>query len=351
MKKLSYIILILFTFCLNAQASTISVIEKYWEIHKNNGEVIRIPYAYLDQLSFSKVDADGVEHGDFVSQSLVTHFPYTDIVDAIDDIAFMQYVQTIHNIEAYDQAGEDSPFEVISSKGVDWTFNFPAGTSVSSQQDWLEIEEDDHVKVKVNRNNTAFWRSDILRVSYPNGETAYIPIEQPGDTYFRVIEASAGLSVDFKNISSDSEVPSITYGLGIGGYTSGSKNCEFIGQVGAKIHRYVLRHEDKEDNGSHRTIYVDVTLDVSREPGQVLRSSITDNQHWVNGATTSDINFSASFGVTEDNYDFHMYSTTQLPTTWSYSYHSHDSDTGRSETGTIVGNIILSAGFSVSFLY
>ena len=351
MKKLSYIILILLTSCLNAQASTISVIDKYWEIHKNNGEVIRIPYTYLNQLSFSKVDADGVEHGDFVSQILVTHFPYTDIVDAIDDIAFMQYVQTVHDIEAYDQAGEDSPFEVISSKGVDWTFNFPAGTSVSSQQDWLEIEEDDHVKVKVNRNNTAFWRSDILRVSYPNGEIAYIPIEQPGDTYFRVIEATAALSANVKTIYSDSEVPRITEGVGFGGSTSGTKDCDFIGNVGDKIHRYILRHEENADDGSHRTILVDVTLDVSREPGQVLCSSITDNQHWVNGARTYDSNFSASFGVTEDNYDFHLYSTTQLPSTWSCSSHSHDSDTGVSETGSVVDGIIHSAEFSVSFHY
>ena len=86
----------------------------------------------------------------------------------------------------------------------------------------------------------------------------------------------------------------------------------------------------------------DASFDINEETA----FSVACQFEWTSSQCTA-----ASFGVTEDNYDFHLYSTTQLPTTWSYSSHSHDSDTGISVTGSVVDGIIHSAEFSVSFHY
>ena len=352
MKRFRYILLLLsFAFCQWVQAGQISVTKHYWEIHKNNGEVIRLPYAYVQELSFSKTDLNEIEHKDYVCQILRMGGLFDDFTDRIGDISLMKYVKKTEYVETYDDDVTESPFEVIPANGIDWTLNIPAGSVVTHEENWLEVEEDDQVKVKTSRNNTVFWRRDVIHITYPNGTTANIPIEQPGDECFKTIEAVASLSADIKTIYSDEEDPWITEGGGIGGSTSGTKDCVFTGKLGDKIHRYTLHHVENTEDGSRRTIDVDVTIDVSYEPGQVLHASITDNQHWINGSTTSDENFSATFDETENNNWYNLYSTSQMPSSWSYSYSSHDSETGRSETSTVINHKLLGSEFSVFFTY
>ena len=345
------LLLLLFGFCQWTQAGQIPVTKHYWEIHKNNGEVIRIPYVYVQELSFLKTDLNGIEHKDYVCQILSMGGGYADFADRIDDISLMKYVKKTEYVETYDDDVTEPTPEVISAKGIDWTLNLPEGSAITHEQGWLEVEEGDQFKIKVSRNNTVFWRHDVLHVTYPNGTTANIPIEQPGDECFKFIDAGATLSANIKTIYSDEDEPWITEGGGIGGYTSGTKDCVFTGKLGDKIHRYTLHHVEITEDGSRRTIDVDVTLDVSYEPGRVRSASITDNQHWINGSRTTDENFSATFDETENNYDFHLYSTSKMPSSWSYSYSAHDSETGRSETATVINNKLLGSEFSVSFTY
>lgn len=336
MKTLRHTILFLLgALCQTAQAgrNDITVTNHVWEIHKADGEVVELPYYSLQDLSFSRTDLNEVEHADFVKQ-ILTQSDGQEYADMLEDISFMRYVKTTSSV-----GGDGSDSRTCNPKGFDIDISFPQGSTVSHRQDWTEIEEleDGTIKVKATRNSSVFWRQDTIDITYPNGTTASIPIEQPGDEYFKTMEFGATVFADIENIdySGGETTSSITESSSFEGSSHGSQNCVFIGKLGDKRHRYVVSIEKHEQNIIHGdediTEYsdwkldIDVVVDVSSYPGKVESASIYDYNY--NGTPiereTTTI-FKATYGEIEAIGE-NCYEISEQPNSyvWGYLYEIH----------------------------
>lgn len=334
MKTIRYSILLLLCAVsplVQAGDNGITIHQYIWEIHKVNGNVIKIPYYLLRELRFSKNDIDGVEQDDFVMQTLRRDFD-GDLTDMIDSISFMRmrHVQEEHIYSNHDN--------VYSPQGFDVEIDYPEGSTVTHRQNWTEVKkvEDGKVKVRAGRNRSVFWRQDTIDVTYPNGMTVSIPFEQPGDEIFNSMEFSATISADIENTDyRDGETTThTTWGSGFGGGTGGTKDCVLVGgKKGDRKHTYVVTiNEHKEDSTptvdgdiwgyNDWILNISVTIDVSFSPGKVESATIYDYRHQkMYGNRYYTTTFQANFGEMEGAYSQSFWSY-ELPTSFSWDKHN-----------------------------
>ncbi len=331
MNTLRYCTLLLlcaFSPLLYAGDNSISITNHIWEIHMQNGDTIRLPYHRLEQLKFSKKDLKGNEYEDYVSQTL-TRNRDRELTDMLDSIAFMRYVrETSEIINPYDG-------NVYSSQGFYAEFSLPKGSVVTHQESWLELDdsEDGKVKVQATTNNSVFWRRDTINIALPNGSTTSYLIEQPGDKVFNAIGFGATISADIENSDDGGITTSITWGSACGGNSGGTQTCNLVGKKGDRKHTYTVtinQHTEDSTPTADGEIWgyydwilnISVTVDVSFYPGKVESATIFDYRHrksyWDRYYTTT---FQASFGEMEGANNGYFW-TNELPSSFSWDLHN-----------------------------
>lgn len=329
-----------------SHAYTLDITEHIWEIAFLNEETLYIPYYDMGRIVYSNKDLNNIEHDELVSQKVESRS--NSCTQNIADIVSMRYQKEDRKILS------ETTTE-INPKGIDWDLHLPEGATVTTRSHFLEkIMDNGTIKIYARRNYTVFWRRDTIDILLPDDpEPVSFYLEQPGDDYYKVVEARAGLSVDCVNEVYDESGSwtSYSYGTGIGSSTGGTTECEYKGKVGDKVHTYVVKHKrgSREDNDD--TFHLEVIIDVSQKPGKVLQFSITDNSSYTDPhEAIITKNFSVTFGETEGNSggdSMSSHYTVQDPTSWSYEETVRGNGYGR--TTYIRDNKILGVDFFIQF--